>query len=522
MWAVFTVSCSPVLDEEMPSIDCVPENDEKVNLTFTLILGEQNSASRAGWGDTYESEIGSIAENTINNLQVLLFSPNGNTCYGPLEQTQFFPINDEKSIYEFTGSIPLNAEAACIENNKLNCKIMVFANTSVSITNEADATAIKSVLEAAEFTFSQLNPNPMWGVSTVENVPVKPGLGTMLDPIFVLRSLAKIEVKLDAQLSDYTLEAVTVFKYNTKGYCLPHGYYITNTVGDVTTISTIDKTKDLDQEGVLRANSSPSSESLPFVGTSASGYTIYVPEYKMAEDNSDPYIELTLKNGTETILINEASPKLYFKEYTDGGELTEETFDIVRNHWYRYTITGVRDNDIVLTLSVQNWSVESETMNYEDHVSVTQSGQIKWYIENNEVDPIISDEEQRALVTLKNGSITCQFNIDSPKEGTWYASLNQFGENTNAFKFSSATQTSSDGNNYASVLNNSTASGQCGKGQVTLVIETTGDQPIRVNNMAELQFVVVTSDGRTITVKELLNSTTYGTIDKYTLIQPIQ
>ena len=40
--------------------------------------------------------------------------------------------------------------------------------------------------------------------------------------------------------------------------------------------------------------------------------------------------------------------------------------------------------------------------------------------------------------------------------------------------------------------------------------------------MAELQFVVVTSDGRTITVKELLNSTTYGTIDKYTLIQPIQ
>ena len=424
MWAVFTVSCSPVLDEEMPSIDCVPENDEKVNLTFTLILGEQNSASRAGWGDTYESEIGSIAENTINNLQVLLFSPNGNTCYGPLEQTQFFPINDEKSIYEFTGSIPLNAEAACIENNKLNCKIMVFANTSVSITNEADATAIKSVLEAAEFTFSQLNPNPMWGVSTVENVPVKPGLGTMLDPIFVLRSLAKIEVKLDAQLSDYTLEAVTVFKYNTKGYCLPHGYYITNTVGDVTTISTIDKTKDLDQEGVLRANSSPSSESLPFVGTSASGYTIYVPEYKMAEDNSDPYIELTLKNGTETILINEASPKLYFKEYTDGGELTEETFDIVRNHWYRYTITGVNDGlNLDFTLNVAPWTLVKKNVNYTETISCTYDGDgLGW----SNVTTDIQDNT-KIYMNPNGASAIFKFKIEKPKNPEWFVDLSGEG-----------------------------------------------------------------------------------------------
>lgn len=424
MWAVFTVSCSPVLDEEMPSIDCVPENDEKVNLTFTLILGEQNSASRAGWGDTYESEIGSIAENTINNLQVLLFSPNGNTCYGPLEQTQFFPINDEKSIYEFTGSIPLNAEAACIENNKLNCKIMVFANTSVSITNGADATAIKSVLEAAEFTFSQLNPNPMWGVSTVENVPVKPGLGTMLDPIFVLRSLAKIEVKLDAQLSDYTLEAVKVFKYNTKGYCLPHGYYITNTVGDVTTISTIDKTKDLDQEGVLRANSSPSSESLPFVGTSASGYTIYVPEYKMEEDNSDPYIELTLKNGTEPILINEASPKLYFKEYTDGGELTEETFDIVRNHWYRYTITGVNDGlNLDFTLNVAPWTLVKKNVNYTETISCTYDGDgLGWSYVTTDI------QDNTKIYMNPNGtSAEFKFKIEKPENPEWFVDLSGEG-----------------------------------------------------------------------------------------------
>lgn len=424
MWAVFTVSCSPVLDEEMPSIDCVPENDEKVNLTFTLILGEQNSASRAGWGDTYESEIGSIAENTINNLQVLLFSPNGKTCYGPLEQTQFFPINDEKSIYEFTGSIPLNAEAACIENNKLNCKIMVFANTSVSITNGADAKAIKSVLEAAEFTFSQLNPNPMWGVSTVENVPVKPGLGTMLDPIFVLRSLAKIEVKLDAQLSDYALEAVTVSKYNTKGYCLPHGYYITNTDGDVTTISTIDKTKDLDQEGVLRANSSPSSESLPFVGTSASGYTIYVPEYKMAEDNSEPYIELTLKNGTETILINEASPKLYFKEYTDGGELTEETFDIVRNHWYRYTITGVNDGlNLDFTLNVAPWTLVKKNVNYTETISCTYDGDdLGW-------SNVTTDIQDNTKIYMNpNGtSAVFKFKIEKPENPEWFVDLSGEG-----------------------------------------------------------------------------------------------
>ena len=202
IWAAFAVSCSSVLEDEIPNIDYPTSKDERVNLTFTLVLGEQSSASRAAWSEDYENLVGSVAENTINSLQVLLFSEDGNICYGPLEQTEFFPINQEKSIYEFTGSIPLNAENACIENDFLNCKIMVLANSQVQIANDATAQQIKDALEACDYTYSTLSPNPMWGVSTISNQPVIKGWGTELDPIYVLRSLAKIEVDLSQSLKD--------------------------------------------------------------------------------------------------------------------------------------------------------------------------------------------------------------------------------------------------------------------------------------------------------------------------------
>ena len=357
---------------------------------------------------------------------------------------------------------------------------------------------------------------PMWGITAATQVP---STGTTLD-CYLYRAVAKVQIWVDKKNGlpgedgklgtddDFRITKITVRNANNQGYCVSLLTPNTSETVQYTAPSIPGYTQ---QKDVIYST---------FTGdqaTKAFSDMIYLPEQSNTAIGSTPVKLLVEYTYNGVSYTGDEAGVIEFKDSDTG-----QAFDVVRNHSYIFNITGVKDNDIDLTLYVENWNVVSETMNYEDHVSVTQSGQIKWYIGNNEVTPDISDEEQRALVTLKNGSITCQFNIDSPKEGTWYASLNQFGENTNAFKFSSATQTSSDGNNYASVLNNSTASGQCGKGQVTLVIETTGDQPIRVNNMAELQFVVVTSDGRTITVKELLNSTTYGTIDKYTLIQPIQ
>lgn len=428
IWAAFAVSCSSVLEDEIPNIDCPTDKDERVNLTFTLVLGEQSSASRAAWSDDYENLVGSVAENTINSLQVLLFSNDGNTCYGPLEQTEFFPINQEKSIYEFTGSIPLNAENACIEDDILNCKIMVLANSQVQIANAATADRIKAALEACEYTYSTLSPNPMWGVSTIRNQPVIKGWGTELDPIYVLRSLAKIEVNLSQSLKDagYTLDAVTLTKHNTKGYCLPNGYY-TTTIDGQTIIA--EKTKDLNQEGVLHAyNSSVTTNELSFTGSSNNGYIVYVPEYEM-QGSEDPTIKLSLKKGTETIQIDKADPVLYFKNYDETtGKPTGEIFNIVRNHWYKYLITGVNDGyNLLLTCEVQPWDVEEIAIDYTDIATYTPLG---W--QEDTYDEQHSNEQN---IYLKKGTTAIyKFQLESPQTAQIYASL------TNSEDFEIGTQ----------------------------------------------------------------------------------
>lgn len=417
IWAAFAVSCSSVLEDEIPNIDYPTGKDERVNLTFTLVLGEQSSASRAAWSEDDENLVGSVAENAINSLQVLLFSEDGNICYGPLEQTEFFPINQEKSIYEFTGSIPLNAENACIKKDILNCKIMVLANSQVQIANDATAQQIKDALEACEYTYSTLDPNPMWGVSTISNQPVIKGWGIELDPIYVLRSLAKIEVDLSQSLKDagYTLDAVTLTKHNTKGYCLPSGYY--TTINGQTTIA--EKTEDLDQEGVLHAYSSVTTKALGFTGSSNNGYIVYVPEYEMQGSEEDPTLRLTLKKGTETILIGEADPVLYFKNYDKTtGKPTDEIFNIVRNHWYQYSITGV-SNGLDLTLAVVPWVPNDDVLDYTENTVRYSVG--TWS------DNIQYDEKDPTIVLLETGvnvaPASYQFTLQTPKNAEWRAVL---------------------------------------------------------------------------------------------------
>ena len=531
--SVLFASCN-IEDTLFPDQECDTKT-EPVNVRLILSMMGGRSLSRAPLTDTPttdylpdEKPLGNEYYINPYDVEVLVFTcgetPEKSTFVERASMVRATPT-DNYHEYQLDGTL---TEV----NGEKNYHVVLLANLHGSsycnnFTTPTTGTTMSTFLEGltytsynAAFTSKLLEEDsteriPMWGITTTKLTD-----GTTIS-LNLLRSMAKVKVKM--KKGDNTLSAVTLDKANNGGCITP---LLNNGISSNGQTARVQSTHiPIPQsvepiKGITDGNNILSFTKISNDTDQYDEFVIFVPEYNNLDVSKNAPENALSTAASMKLTINGKDYKLEFKDYAQ--ENPTGYFDIVRNYFYDYTITGVKDNDIDLTLSVQKWSVESETMNYEDHVSVTQSGQIKWYIENNEVTPDISDEEKRALVTLKNGSITCQFNIDSPKEGTWYASLNQFGENTNAFKFSSATQTSTDGNNYATVLNNSTASGQCGKGQVTLVIETTGDQPIRVNNMAELQFVVVTSDGRTITVKELLNSTTYGTIDKYTLIQPIQ
>ena len=241
----------------------------RVQLKFTIVLDE-SPASRT-WGSTYDPEEATKAENTIQNMQVILFNTAGDVCYGELENVQYFATDhDTYKEYEFQGSIPVSAVGTdkLVVNDKLNCKIMVLANCAIDFSaSEFNATTALNNLsyEIANIYSSSTGLKagiPMWGIHTVTNLPVDRNYATDLDDdIYLLRSMAKIEVTLSDETwnNDYRITSATLNKYNAEGYVVP-AFKVPVTTNGTTTLTEkalngFTETTDLSLEGVLREKS---------------------------------------------------------------------------------------------------------------------------------------------------------------------------------------------------------------------------------------------------------------------------
>ena len=309
----------------------VAEGEEgKVQVTFTLKLDNESSASRAmsraednTWGDEYNDDPGNDYDNRINDLQVVIYE--GNTFKCKVTNLSFYK-NEEKNEYTYLGSISETLTANTVY------KIMVFANCA-DITSETD-------LSALSYTYSENMDIPMWGVLKSQ-FTFAAGKRTDIGSIDLLRAMAKVEVNFAESFpSNYEIGSITINPYNTQGYCLPAGY------------ASVDVTGKLDREETIPASfnplDSPSNMELIFKGENNS-YYIYLPEY----DNST-------KPAKIQVTVNDKPYDLEFKDYENGAPKEGTQYDIVRNHIYRYTITGVNDGKLKLEYRVLLWDkVES-------------------------------------------------------------------------------------------------------------------------------------------------------------------
>lgn len=313
----------------------VAEGEEgKVQVTFTLKLDNESSASRAmsraednTWGDEYNDDLGNDYDNRINDLQVVIYE--GNTFKCKVTNLSFYK-NEEKNEYTYLGSISETLTANTVY------KIMVFANCA-DITSETD-------LSALSYTYSENMDIPMWGVIT-QTLSLEPGSRQELDDISLLRAFAKVEVSMNVE--GYTLQSVSIDNSNKQGYCLPKDYTLVGNTTDLdreeyTDITTFNPYKD-----------SEKIEDRTFTNENGT-YYIYLPEYNNSTNAAK--IQVTVKNNT----TNEEKPyDLEFKDYVNGAP-TGDPYDIVRNHIYRYTITGVNDGKLKLEYRVLLWDkVES-------------------------------------------------------------------------------------------------------------------------------------------------------------------
>ncbi len=303
----------------------VAEGEEgKVYVTLTLSINGEEVGSRATWDpEQVTDEEGVGWENEIDDLQILIYDEN-DTYVGTVED--LFASNNQ-----YVGTL------SGTDWQSGTYKFVVLANFTTNNTRLADLASI-TYNQNAEYI-------PMWGVLK-SNFNFAAGERTDIESIDLLRAMAKVEVNFAESFpSDYEIGTITISPYNTQGYCLPAGY------------TSVDATGELDREEAGTAHSfnpldSPSTNtsqsSIEFKGENKN-YYIYLPEY----DNST-------KPAKIQVTVNGETYDLEFKDYENGAPKDGTQYDIVRNHIYRYTITGVNDGKLKLEYRVLLWDkVES-------------------------------------------------------------------------------------------------------------------------------------------------------------------
>lgn len=328
---LLATSCSNYLEETSS------EQGDKVSVTFTLAMGEPSSRSRASFDENESdpgADIGNSFENKIDGkgLQVLLYSADGkNTCLGKVENISVFSTDNE-SVYRFVGD--LSIDKANIINQALSCKIMVFANCP-NVENGTNLSGLLYDYNAEAFR-NGTQYIPMWGVKT-SRFTLTPGSRTDLGTIYLLRAMAKVKVTLDPSIAgNFNLDKVNLTNYGTKGYCLPFGY---NTAGATESIETEKAFRPLERNYT--------KGTLPFHKDGNNEYVIYIPEYKNQNSTSKSSMTVSVSTkGGESIKLKD--PTISFKDYAGGADL-----DIIRNHYYKFNIVKVGNNDLTLGIEYQ-------------------------------------------------------------------------------------------------------------------------------------------------------------------------
>ena len=242
----------------------------------------------------------------------------------------------EQNVYEFVGEVDVNINATTAYTD---AKIMVYANMDPDANGSFDNATFNR--DAAYI--------PMFGVQKV-SLSLTPGTRTTLpEPIYLLRAMAKVEINMEAQ--GYTLTNVSLNRYNSTGYCLPGG------AGSVDNTKLLHYDNDNDNPKSFNPCTTTPGENLNF-SVSNNQLVFYLPEVANGTNDNELKMTLTLTRGTESVTLQ--APYLYFRQYTNGKAEGANPLDVVRNHWYRYTITAVNTSKPIegfeITYMVTDWN----------------------------------------------------------------------------------------------------------------------------------------------------------------------
>ena len=339
---------------------------------FISIAISAGNASPARAESDLTDEEGTSVENNINigDLKIYAFSiPTDNNASNSALLTQIYPKDDNNSnIIEadvkksVPGTYMLEAELnnTFFDNHKDFCLVAVanwtpFVSLDFSLPDGKEL----SVLGNEELLFGQkIEVNKQaWTPNGEEGIPMfglhKASLAgydkkhnnkfapLLLGKVNMLRAFAKIEIRNG--MKDKEITGVSISSYNKTGYFTP--LLIGNQLSDTENVTSANIPNPVES----------SAEELSFSGKDGA-FVAYLPEYELTNGKRDII----------TVTIDEKKYLLSLAPYTVDGPNEKPTEDywkaLLRNHIYRYTITGVEEDEPAqLTINYMVCPMESGT-----------------------------------------------------------------------------------------------------------------------------------------------------------------
>ena len=431
-WYTYIIMLATVLfgscnleDTLFPEQEC--ETDD-ITVRIVLSMMDSRANTRAydpPHTDDYETTaLGNEYYINQYDVEVLVFDDSGNFVERATLVQATGPTPNFHT-YELTGTL-----SNIVEENTYQMVVLANRSGSAYCTNFSNTiavgTSMTDVLEpliygnyTAAFTEDLLTEGsteriPMWGVVKAE---LKDEATITVN---MLRAMAKVRVNMDAT-TGYTLSSVTLKQANNGGYFTPTMTDGIKIDGSTASVS--------NPRILIPASGLTTLTNLPFVSepNSTSSYVIYVPEMATYSETETPrtattWMEVAVKDNNDKDVDLGENNKLYFREYREtnstSGVVNGSFFNVVRNYFYDYTITGVEDNsEMTFKLTVKPWDDVKITVPFNNIVSYTVTG---W--EDN--DKLYGNDYYIA----KAGNAVLKFQINNPENCDYIVKLS---DNTN-------------------------------------------------------------------------------------------
>lgn len=304
--------------------------------------GTWQSYDPKGEADNYENSI------DMAKLNVYFYKMDG-TYAGKVDNMTAYRDETKKNVYHIVGEMGI--DESNLINNQFTGRMVVYANMDTPATSPWASASTDVLGQSYSFNPSAPTYIPMWGVRSVR-FAATPGTQQNLDDVYMLRAVAKVTVQLDETImKGWTIEAITMNRWNNKGYCLPSWVDDLNDTQDLTFNQS---------ENVYNATDVLQTTPIDFTAATAStaSKNLYLPEYDNTSAGVTPAtisVKLRKPDGTS----EGQTYTLQFVKYDDKDAPTGTPYDIVRNHWYKYTIYKNTERTLSVKLTVRKWNKET-------------------------------------------------------------------------------------------------------------------------------------------------------------------